>query len=166
MLRQTPSFQFSSFFFCSLQWYRNTSVAFSPKHITSDSSSSHQTVEESEGSSNRKIGFISSLHTQGTFPLLSSYFKTLTPDPYGNVGVVRVKCYYFLFTEDENKVQRERERVLQDSRSILRPVLLFPYHTRTLWPPRSLEQQMVSNTSYSSRPGSDGVSSRLSSHTT
>lgn len=166
MLRQTPSFQFSSFFFCSLQWYRNTSVAFSPKHITSDSSSSHQTVEESEGSSNRKIGFISSLHTQGTFPLLSSYFKTLTPDPYGNVGVVRVKCYYFLFTEEENKVQRERERALQDSRSILRPVLLFPYHTRTLWPPRSLEQQMVSNTSYSSRPGSDGVSSRLSSHTT
>ena len=94
----------------TLQWHRNPSVAFSPKHITFDSSSSHQTVEESEGSSNRKIGFISSLHTQGTFPLLSSYFKTMTPDPYGNVGVVRVKCYYFQFTEEENKVQRERER--------------------------------------------------------
>lgn len=105
----TPSFQFSSSFFCWC-WNRNPSVAFSPKHITSDSSSSHQTLEGPEESSNRKIGFISSLHTQGIFPLLSSYFTTLIPDPYGNVGIVRVKCCYFRFTEKENKVQRERER--------------------------------------------------------
>lgn len=104
----TPSFQFSSSFFCWC-WNRNPSLAFSPKHITSDSSSSHQTLEGPEESSNRKIGFISSLHTQGIFPLLSSYFTTLIPDPYGNVGIVRVKCCYFRFTEKENKVQRERE---------------------------------------------------------
>lgn len=80
-------------------------MTFSPKHVSSDSSSSRQIVEGSEEFSNRKIGLTNSLHIQ--LLLIIILFQNAGAWSFWQCEASQGRCCKFQFTDEENEVQRE-----------------------------------------------------------